>query len=105
MIEINDKQELNELINQETPVLLDFYADWCGPCQSLLPIVESLADKHKDEFKVAKVNIDRNGDLARDYNVRSIPSLFFIKDQEVKENLLGLQTMANLDKTMLKYSN
>ena len=62
MKEINNVQEYKEIINGDKPVLLDFYADWCGPCQALLPTVEKLATKHESDFMIAKVNVDKNRD-------------------------------------------
>lgn len=105
MKEIQSKSELTALINSNTPVLLDFYADWCGPCQSLLPVVESLADKHKDDFSIVKINIDTHQDLAQEYAIRSIPSLLFIKDQKVQEKLVGLHTEEQLDTKIHSYVN
>ena len=104
MKELNSKNELNELLNANTPVLLDFYADWCGPCQTLLPIVESLAEEHKDDFVIAKVNVDKNEELAKDFQVRNIPALFLIKNQEVKEKLVGLQTKEHLNNIIQQYA-
>ena len=104
MKELNSKNELNELLNANTPILLDFYADWCGPCQTLLPIVESLAEEHKDDFVIAKVNVDKNEELAKDFKVRNIPALFLIKNQEVKEKLVGLQTKEHLNNIIQQYA-
>ncbi len=104
MKEIKNIKEYQEIIKGDKPVLLDFYADWCGPCQTLLPIVEKLADKHKSDFVIAKVNVDKNSELALKFSVRSIPALFFILDGEVKENINGLQTEAALDAIIHKYS-
>ena len=103
MLQIKNKAQLNQLLQGDTPVLLDFYADWCGPCQSLLPIVESLADKHKDDFVIAKINVDDSGDIAQQFNVRSIPALFFVEDQTIKESLVGLQTKDFLDNKIQSY--
>ena len=96
MIELKSKSELHEILSGNKPVLLDFYADWCGPCQTLLPIVESLAEEHKEDLIVAKVNVDHNQELASEYRVRNIPALFFIKDQDVQEKLVGLQSKNQL---------
>lgn len=97
MKEINTLEEYHEIINGDKPVLLDFYADWCGPCQTLLPIVDELATKHQDDFVIAKVNVDRNQQLAQKFSVRSIPALFFVKNNTVTEKLVGLQTRSFLD--------
>lgn len=92
MKEINNTQEFKTLVEGNKPVLIDFYADWCGPCQTLLPIVEKLADKHSDTVEIVKVNVDKNPELSQQFSVRSIPALFFIKDGKVVENILGIQS-------------
>ena len=105
MREIQNTQEFKTIIEGNKPVLLDFYADWCGPCQTLLPIVEKLANEHETDFVIAKVNVDKNPELAQQFSVRSIPALFFIKDGEVKEHLNGLQTESALHAKIHEYSN
>lgn len=104
MKEIQNASELEQLKNGNKPVLLDFYADWCGPCQTLLPIVGELADKYEGEVEVVKVNIDRHQDLARDFRVRNIPALFFLENGEIKERLIGLQTKSVLDSKLSAYA-
>lgn len=103
MQEINNINDYQNIINGNKPVLLDFYADWCGPCQTLLPIVESLATKHESDFVIAKVNVDKNSDLAQKFAVRNIPALFFIENGEIKERLVGLQTKSGLDDKIHTY--
>ena len=103
MQEINNINDYTTIINGNKPVLLDFYADWCGPCQTLLPIIEGLATKHKSDFVIAKVNVDKNKELAQKFAVRSIPALFFIENKEIKEKLVGLQTTAALDQKIHTY--
>lgn len=98
MKEIKDVAEFNSLLNQDKPVLLDFYADWCGPCQVLLPTVEKLAQKYDGDVEVRKVNVDKNPELAQQFKVRSIPALFLIKDKQVEKSLVGLQSEHNLEK-------
>jgi len=103
MKEINNIRDYENIINGNKPILLDFYADWCGPCQTLLPIVEGLATKHETDFVIAKVNVDNNRELAQKFAVRSIPALFFIKNSEIKEKLVGLQTNSVLDQKIHTY--
>ena len=86
---IDKKEEFEQLLESKKPTLMDFYADWCGPCQALLPTIENLAEKHKSDFNIVKVNVDDNKELAGAFRVRSIPALFFIKDKEVVEALNG----------------
>tara|TARA_B100000809_G_C15137276_1_gene531235 strand:- start:5645 stop:5974 length:330 start_codon:yes stop_codon:yes gene_type:complete len=105
MKEIQNINELQEIIKGDKPVLLDFYADWCGPCQTLLPIVERLAVKHQSDFIIAKVNVDKNPELSQKFKVRSIPALFFIQDGELKESLAGLRTERELDEKIHQYSS
>ena len=97
MKEIVTAKEFNTLVKQDKPILLDFYADWCGPCKSLMPVVEKVADKFKGEVHVRKVNVDRFPQLAEKFGVRSIPALFLIQDQKVLENVKGYQSEAALD--------
>ena len=87
---IENNNDYEKVINQEKPVLLDFYADWCGPCQSLLPTVEKLFEEYEGKVEIQKVNVDQNRDLAIKYGVRSIPALFFIKDTEIVDKLNGV---------------
>jgi thioredoxin 1 len=108
-IKTNDMQEVINMTDYENiikgnkPVLLDFYADWCGPCQTQLPIVEGLATKHETDFVIAKVNVDKNKELAHKFGVRSIPALFFVENREIKERLVGLHTTTTLDKKIHTY--
>jgi len=94
---IKNTTEFNEILNQDKPVLIDFYADWCGPCQTLLPIVDELAEKHKEDFEIVKVDIDTNQELAQKFQIRSIPALFFIKNGEIVDRIQGLQTKSVLE--------
>ncbi|WP_299526645.1 thioredoxin [uncultured Lutibacter sp.] len=77
-------------MEQDKPILLDFYADWCGPCQSLLPTVEKLAKEYDGNIEIQKVNVDKNSELSSKFGVRSIPALFFLKKGEVVDTLNGV---------------
>ena len=96
MKSINDINEFYELTDQPKPILLDFYADWCGPCQTLMPTVEKISREFQDDIEVRKVNVDQNSELAAKFGVRSIPSLFFIKEEEVLDRTVGLITTNTL---------
>ncbi len=83
-------EDYENLISQEKPILLDFYADWCGPCQTLLPTVEKLAIEYEGKIKIQKVNVDQNAELAAQFLVNSIPALFFIKNSKIVDKVSGV---------------
>lgn len=97
MKEIVTAKEFNALATQDKPILLDFYADWCGPCQSLLPVIEKVAKKYEGQVHVQKVNVDRFPQLAQKFGVRSIPALFLMQDQKILEKAQGYQSQAALE--------
>ncbi len=93
---IQSNTQFNELVNSGKPFVLDFYADWCGPCQTLLPTVEKLATEYEGDVEILKVNVDEQRELASAFAVRSIPSIFFIKGNTVIDKLKGLTTESTL---------
>ena len=103
MKEIKNISDHNAIIQGDKPILLDFYADWCGPCRALLPIVEDVSEQYKDDFEIVKINVDHNRDLADQYGIRSIPSLFFIQNGEIMEKLTGLQSRKLLNDKIQQY--
>jgi len=80
-----------EVIQAETPVMVDFWAEWCGPCRMIGPIVEELADEFEGKIKVGKVNVDQNQGTAAKYGIRSIPTLLLFKGGELVEQIVGVQ--------------
>ena len=84
------KENFNEVINTEKPVLIDFYADWCGPCKMLSPVVDEIAEENP-QFVVGKVNVDEEEALAMEFGVMSIPTLVIFKDGNVAEKLVGVR--------------
>ena len=103
MKEITDIKAFEALVSQDKPILLDFYADWCGPCQTLLPTVEKLAEKYEKDFEIRKINVDKNPQLAQQFKVRSIPALFVVKDKKVEKSLIGLQSEHALEKIIQEF--
>lgn len=104
MKEIKNVKEFNEVIKSDKPILLDFYAEWCPPCMALLPTVEKLADKYKDDFVIAKINVDKNPELSKQFNIRSIPALFFVKDGGIQERIVGGQSAHVLESKIQGYA-
>jgi thioredoxin 1 len=77
-------------------VVVDFWAEWCGPCKMISPILEEIAAEHKDKLKVAKLNVDDNPDITRRYDVMSIPTLIVFKDGQAKKRLVGAKGKGQL---------
>jgi thioredoxin 1 len=86
-----------EVLKSDVPVLVDFYADWCGPCKAIAPILTTLAGKYEGKAKICKLNVDEQRKIALTYKVMSIPTLFIFKDGEIKERVVGLQPQAVLE--------
>ncbi len=93
----NFKEEVYEA---DMPALVDFYADWCGPCKAMGPVVEELASEYAGKVKVGKVNVDENQELAMKYGVMSIPTFLVLKGEEVAARTMGMQDKAALAKAM-----
>lgn len=91
MKKIKNRAEFEEIIAGNKTVLVDFYAEWCGPCQVLLPTLEELSEEYDSQVTFLKINVDDHADLAAEFKVRSIPKVFIIQDTEVKDEFVGVQ--------------
>jgi len=96
VIDINESEFQEEVINSKIKVLVDFNAEWCGPCKMMRPVLDKYAEEH-DNVKIVSINVDNNNELARKYNVFSIPCLVVIKDGKELDRTVGLISRTELD--------
>lgn len=94
-------QSAREAIESGKPVVIDFWATWCGPCIKLGPVVEELAEKFGDKAVIGKLNIDENDEIVAENRVRNIPTVLFFKDGEVKDRSVGLVKLSDLEAKLL----
>ena len=93
---LNSQNFEQEVLQSKIPVLVDFSADWCGPCKMMAPVIEELAGEYEGEMKIGKINVDQSPDIAQKYNVMSIPMFAFFKNGEVIETAVGALNKAKL---------
>ena len=88
-LEFTDQNFSAEVLNSDTPVLVDFWAEWCGPCKMLTPTIDELASEYNSKAKIGKLNVDNHPNVATKYGIRSIPCLLFFKNGEVQKQIMG----------------
>jgi thioredoxin 1 len=104
MMEILKQDNFEEkVLNSELPVLIDFWAEWCGPCRMVAPVVEQLAKNYEGKAVIGKVNVDEERALAQKYRVFSIPTLFIFKDGQVVDQLVGARPYDDIAKVLDKH--
>lgn len=89
-----------EVLKADKPVLVDFYAKWCGPCQRMSPIIDEIAEETIEQIKVGKVNVDENQELAMKYGVETIPTILILKNGEIKNTFVGIKDKSEILKAI-----
>jgi len=100
---ITDSTFPEEVVASELPVLVDFWAEWCTPCKTIAPILEELSQEHADKVRIAKVDVDANPALARQFDVMSIPTLILFKDGQPEQRIVGAKGKAQLVEELSAY--
>jgi thioredoxin 1 len=102
-IELNDANFKKEVLDEDLPVMVDFWATWCGPCLRLAPVIEEIAKSHKGKLKVCKLNVTDASETASKYGVMSIPTLVFFKDGKVIDEIVGVVPKPEIENKISKY--
>ena len=96
-LKTSDNNFSGDVLTADKPVLVDFWAEWCGPCKSIAPALEEISEEMKSEIVIAKLNVDENPSTAQEFNIRSIPALMIFKDGEVKAEIMGAIPKSQLE--------
>ncbi|WP_018127025.1 thioredoxin [Balneola vulgaris] len=99
-LEFTDSNFEAEVLNSDKPVLVDFWAEWCGPCRMIGPVVEEMAGEYDGKAKIGKVNVDNNPEISVKYGIRSIPALLIFKNGEVVDQIVGAVPKPHLTKQL-----
>ncbi len=102
VFEVTDADFEQKVLQSETPVLVDFWAAWCGPCRALAPVVDEIAKQYDGKLKVAKMDVDRNNNTPGKYGIRGIPALLLFKGGKVAEQIVGFVPKETIDKSITK---
>ncbi len=103
ILEINDNNFEQTVINSEIPVVVDFWAPWCGPCRKIAPVLEQLQNEFKDSVKFVKIDADKNMNTAKEYGISALPSILIFKDGIVKEVMVGMLAKSAITSNIKKY--
>ena len=93
---INQNEFEEKVLQADKPVLVDFYADWCGPCKMMIPVLDQLSAEKAEQLEIYKINVDDNSDLAQNYGIKSIPNMILFKNGEPVLNLVGAMSKKDL---------
>lgn len=99
-IHFTDENFNQEVLSSDIPVLVDFYADWCGPCKMLAPVIEALAAEWEGKAKIGKLNVDNAMDTARNYGIQSIPTLLYFKNGELVNKSIGVVSKTEIEQVL-----
>ena len=102
MFEVTDENFNAEIMNSDIPAVVDFWAEWCGPCRMVSPVVEELANDYKGKIKVAKMDVDQNRETPIRFGIRNIPTLIFFKGGEVTQTIVGVQPKSQIEEEIKK---
>ncbi|HFB83799.1 thioredoxin [Thermosulfuriphilus ammonigenes] len=102
VVQVTDATFEQEVINSETPVLVDFWAAWCGPCRAIAPIIDELAEEYAGKLKVAKLNVDESPVTPGKFGIRAIPTLIIFKDGQVAQQITGAVAKATIEAAIRK---
>ena len=102
ILEIGDSSFESEVLQSDKPVLVDFWAPWCGPCRAIAPVVEELASQFGQKVKFTKCNVDENPSIPTKYGIKSIPTLIFFKNGEVLDKIIGIVAKSRLEEMISK---
>ena len=92
-----------DVLNSSVPTIVDFWAEWCGPCKMLTPTIDEIAEEYSDKFTIGKLNVDQNSEIAAEYGVRSIPCLLFFNKGKVQEQIVGVVKKSEIVSTLEKF--
>jgi thioredoxin 1 len=102
ILEVSDKDFETEIMESDKPAMVDFWAEWCGPCKMVGPIVEELAKEYKDKIKIGKMDVDQNRETPARFGIRNIPTLIFFKNGEVAKTIIGAQPKSAIEDELKK---
>lgn len=102
LLQVTDKNFEEEILKSKLPAMVDFWAEWCGPCRIVGPLVEELAKIYKDKIKIVKMDVDKNRETPIKFGIRNIPTLILFKDGQVTQTIIGAQPKSHIEEELKK---